>query len=91
MARRPRPATRLLPPTPAQQRCAHEWEITHTRSSMRHWFVPWPRRRYGRCRRCGLKVRTVENIDVPWAIHHDWDDEELDAALRTQGWPGRVR
>jgi hypothetical protein len=53
----------LKPPTLQQWGCAHQWSVTHTRSG---WPEPWPRVRYMRCSRCGLRVKTEELLDVPW-------------------------
>jgi hypothetical protein len=83
MPRTKRPAIHLHPPTPDQLACAHDWEVTHSRTSVTYWWSPWPRRRYVRCRHCDLRVRTVETLEVPWAIEGPWDWE----ALKTHGWP----
>jgi hypothetical protein len=50
-------------PTLQQWGCDHHWHVTHTRSG---WPEPWPRVRYMRCRRCGLRVKTEERLVVPW-------------------------
>jgi hypothetical protein len=56
---------RHLPwPTLEQWGCNHQWHVTHTRSG---WPEPWPRIRYLRCRRCGLRAKTEERLAVPWA------------------------
>ena len=57
---------RKLPwPTLRQWGCEHHWQVTHTRSG---WpSDPWPRARYLRCRRCGLRVKTEERLAVPWS------------------------
>jgi hypothetical protein len=67
MPRVKRPAVRLVPPTTTQLQCVHDWEVRHSR---RHAASgsPWPRTRYVRCVRCGLHVRTLEKLEVPWAI-----------------------
>jgi hypothetical protein len=55
---------RHLPwPTLGQWGCDHHWHVTHTRAG---WPEPWPRVRYMRCRRCGLRVKTEEHLAVPW-------------------------
>jgi hypothetical protein len=52
-------------PTLQQWGCAHQWHVTHTRSG---WPAdPWPRARYLRCRRCGVRVKTEERLAVPWS------------------------
>ena len=52
----------LHPPTLVQWACAHRWKTTTTRPC--HDDVV--RRRYLTCRRCGLKVKTEERLEVPW-------------------------
>jgi hypothetical protein len=69
MARKKRPALRLPPPTEKQFACRHRrWRVTHTRRNEGAGWNPWPRTRYQQCAECGLKIRTVEDIDVPWAL-----------------------
>jgi hypothetical protein len=63
----------LQRPTLQQWGCDHHWHVTHTRS---RWPEPWPRVRYMRCRRCGLRVRTEEQLSVPW------DERDLVAEVR---------
>jgi hypothetical protein len=53
----------LKPPSLQQWGCAHRWHVTHTRSG---WPEPWPRLRYMRCQRCGLRVKSEERLAVPW-------------------------
>jgi hypothetical protein len=67
MPRTKRPALRLSPPTAAQLACQHRWRVINTQRSYRWWWSPWPRTRYVRCLRCQLRVRTVEQLEVPWA------------------------
>jgi len=61
----------LPPPTPAQLACPrHRWRVTHTRPDRSYAEWPWdtypyPKRRYLRCQRCGLRARTTERLDVP--------------------------
>jgi hypothetical protein len=50
-------------PTLQQWGCAHQWHVTHTRAG---WREPWPRVRYVRCGRCGLRVKTEERLAIPW-------------------------
>ena len=54
---------RLQWPTLQQWGCQHQWKVTHTLAG---WPEPWPRERYQRCRRCGLRVKTEERLAVPW-------------------------
>jgi hypothetical protein len=56
----------LKPPTLQQWGCAHQWHVTHTRAG---WPELWPKLRYMRCERCGLRVRTEERLAVPWSEH----------------------
>jgi hypothetical protein len=60
-------------PTLQQWGCDHQWHVTHTRSG---WLEPWPRVRYMRCRRCGVRVKTEERLAVPWT------DQDLVAQVR---------
>jgi hypothetical protein len=55
---------RLKAPTLQQWGCAHQWHVTHTRSG---WPEPWPKLRYMRCGRCGLRVKSEEELAVPWS------------------------
>jgi uncharacterized CHY-type Zn-finger protein len=51
-------------PTATQRRCRHQWKETHT-IVVRGKLV---RRRYYRCLKCDLRIRTLERPDVSW-----WD------------------
>jgi hypothetical protein len=42
------------------------WKVTHTIAQA----DPFHRVRYLRCRRCGLRVKTEERLDVPWDERH---------------------
>ena len=66
-SRRTRPPVKLPPPTRAQLACNHHWQVTH---SQRYWgrWAPWPRTRYVRCVHCDLRVRTREELEVPWPV-----------------------
>jgi hypothetical protein len=52
----------LHPPTFVQWGCAHRWKTTTTRPGQDDVV----RMRYLTCRRCGLKVKTEEQLAVPW-------------------------
>jgi uncharacterized CHY-type Zn-finger protein len=52
----------LNPPTATQRRCRHQWKETST-IPLRGKLV---RRRYYRCLRCELRIRTLEQPDVSW-------------------------
>jgi uncharacterized CHY-type Zn-finger protein len=52
----------LYPPTDRQRRCRHRWKESHT-VVVRGKLV---RRRYYRCQRCDLRIRTLEQPDVGW-------------------------
>ena len=55
---------RRLPwPTLQQWGCEHQWHVTHTRSRRPE---PWPRVRYMRCQRCGLRAKSREALAVAW-------------------------
>jgi hypothetical protein len=55
---------RQLPwPTLQQWGCEHHWHVTHTFAG---WPEPWPRVRYLRCRRCGLRAKSRETLAVAW-------------------------
>src|SRR5262245_55209847 len=61
----------LPPPTPEQAACRwHRLDVTHTLDVASYANGPWPdwpypRRRYVRCRKCGLRARTTERLDLP--------------------------
>ena len=52
----------LRPPTNAQRRCRHRWKVVYSRV-LRGKLV---RRRYYRCLRCDLRIKTLEQPDVSW-------------------------
>jgi hypothetical protein len=58
----PSPRVDAAAASTAQWGCAHRWKTT----------TSWPgqdgvgRVRYLTCRRCGLKVKTEEQVTVPW-------------------------
>jgi hypothetical protein len=52
----------LKPPTAAQRRCRHAWKESHTQV-LRGKLV---RRRYYRCLRCDLRIKTLEQPEVTW-------------------------
>jgi hypothetical protein len=53
---------RLQAPTLRQWGCPHHWKTTHSlpQEDALH------RVRYHKCRRCGLRVKTEEQLAVPW-------------------------
>jgi hypothetical protein len=56
---------RQLPwPTLQQWGCEHHWHVTHTFAGRPE---PWPRVRYMRCRRCGLRAKSRETLAVAWS------------------------
>jgi hypothetical protein len=67
---------RLQPPTLAQWTCAHQWRTTTSRPGKGDIL----RVRYLTCRRCGLKVKTEEQLAVSWG------EQEL-VALVAQAFP----
>jgi hypothetical protein len=52
-------------PTPLQRRCRHKWKETST-VVLKGKLV---RRRYYRCMKCDLRIRTLEQPDVHWWGH----------------------
>jgi hypothetical protein len=58
----------LPPPTAAQRRCRHQWKESHTQV-LQGKLV---RRRYYRCRRCDLRIKTLEQPEVTW-----WEGRRL--------------
>jgi hypothetical protein len=54
----------LHAPTLAQWGCAHRWTTTTTRRGQNDIV----RMRYLTCRRCRLKVKTHEQLAVPWDV-----------------------
>jgi hypothetical protein len=53
---------RLKVPTVGQWGCNHQWKTTHSlpQEDALH------RVRYHKCHRCGLRVKTEEQLSVPW-------------------------
>lgn len=54
----------LKSPTATQRRCRHHWKETNT-IVLKGKLI---RRRYYRCLKCDLRIRTLEQPDVSW-----WD------------------
>jgi hypothetical protein len=52
----------MRPPTVAQRRCRHRWNETHT-VVIKGKLV---RRRYYRCVKCDLRIKTLEQPEVSW-------------------------
>jgi hypothetical protein len=52
----------MYSPTAAQRRCRHRWKETHT--VVIHGKLV--RRRYYRCLRCDLHIKTLEQPEVTW-------------------------
>jgi len=63
---------RLQPPTLLQWACRHRWKTTTTRRGSEGVI----RVRYLRCLQCGLRVKTEEQLAVPW------DEQDLVALVK---------